>query len=226
MCGRFFRREYNWSVYANETDVTPVQGVAPPEADWNAAPGQHHPIIRQMDHGAERELVPAYWGLVPSWWTKPIKERRFSGIYTDLQSAPERPVYRGAFRYRRCLVPVSGYYLWSGEGRARTPFVVAPSQDPNALWCLAGLWDRALIHGGVIESFTLMTTTPNDAVAGLVTHMPVILKPSQYADWLQRPKACLEALREPYPAASVSVWPVSPAVGKVQNNSIDLIRPA
>ena len=223
MCSRFFRAAFGWDAYAAQTGVTPLRGVSPPPADWNAAPGTHHPIIRQRDRTSMREVAPSYWGLVPSWWTKPIQERKFSGIFVNAHDAADRPVYRGAFRYRHCLIPVSGYYLWSGSDRARTPFAVGP-KNPQDMICLAGLWDRALIDGSVIESFTLLTTTPNDALAGLATHMPVIVRPEDYDFWLTPGQKTYESLFASYPAAEIDVWPAAAEVGNVRLNYPELVN--
>ncbi|MEL6285494.1 MAG: SOS response-associated peptidase, partial [Pseudomonadota bacterium] len=127
----------------------------------------------------------------------------------------------GAFRYRRCLVPMSGFYEWTGEKGAKIPFAIALK---NRRWfCMAGLWDQAMIDGSHIESFTILTTTPNDVMAGLHTRMPVILDPSQYARWLDPGSGPVEDLFEPCPAEDMHAWPIGPAVGNVRNNSPDLI---
>lgn len=223
MCSRFYRAELSWQTLTDKTGVSPIPGVEPPPAHWNAAPGVHHPIIRTGARPGERELAPCHWGLVPSWWTKPISQRSFSGIFTPADTARERAVYRGAFRYRRCLVPVSGFYIWSGDGRQRTPFAVGPNL-PGDWFCLAGLWDRALIDGSVIESFCVLTCSPNDTLAGLVTHMPVILDESLYGRWLDPNSGATDDILISGPSEAIAVWPAHPEVGNVRHNFPALVN--
>jgi len=222
MCGRFFREAISWDAYRSVIDLAPPPGVEAPEATYNGAPMSVQPVIRHTRERSHVELAPCLWGLVPSWWTKPLSERKFSGINADARTAHERPVYRGAFRHWRCLVPVSGFYVWSGEGKAKTPFAVGLR---NRDWfCLAGLWDTALIDGSGLESFTILTTRPNDVMAGLSVHMPVIVNRDNYSRWLDPDAGDVSDLFEPYPAASMQAWPVGPDVGNVRNNHAGLIE--
>jgi putative SOS response-associated peptidase YedK len=222
MTSRFFRDVIDWGDFSAAAGVIPPPNVEAPEATWNAAPMSIQPVIRWTRERTHIELAPCLWGLVPSWWTKPIHERKFSGISVDAREAHERPVYRGAFKYWRCLVPVSGVYVWSGEGRAKQAFAVSlKSQD---WFCIAGLWDTALIDGSVLESFTVLTTDPNDAFAGISTRMPVIVAPQNYQRWLDPRSGDVSDLFEPFAAIDTDVWPVGPDVGNVRNNHPGLIE--
>ncbi len=55
----------------------------------------------------------------------------------------EKPAYRQAFAYRRCLLPADGYYEWQPpydpRGRKQPVYLSAASGEPLAL---AGLWER------------------------------------------------------------------------------------
>jgi putative SOS response-associated peptidase YedK len=222
MTGRFYRGPIDWDSYTDMARVTPFVGVEPPEPTYNAAPMSVQPVIRWTRERTHIELAPCMWGLVPSWWTKPLSERQFSGINADAATAHERPVYRGAFKYWRCLVPVSGFYVWAGEGKGKTPFAVnLPEED---WFCLAGLWDTALIDGSTLESFTVLTTPPNDMMAGIATHMPMIVRPEHYQRWLDPRSGDVSDLFEPYPAADMKAWVVGPDVGNVRNNYAALIE--
>jgi len=82
-----------------------------------------------------------------------------------------------------------------------------------------------MIDGSEIDSFTILTTTPNDVMAGLHTRMPVIVAPENYARWLDIEEKPGD-LFEPFPAADMHAWPVGKAVGNVRNNHPDLIEEA
>jgi putative SOS response-associated peptidase YedK len=70
----------------------------------------------------KRELIRARWGLIPSWWSKSIKELKLATFNARAETVAEKPFFRGAFKRKRCLISISGYYEW---------------QDT-----VAGLWDE------------------------------------------------------------------------------------
>ncbi|MEL6323030.1 MAG: SOS response-associated peptidase [Pseudomonadota bacterium] len=227
MCGRFFRHGVSWSEYRDALSVIAPDGVEAPEAAYNIAPTQIAPIIRlaaedEPGFAGERLIAPARWGLVPSWWHKPLKEKKFTTFNARSETVATSNTYRGAFRHRRCLIPASGFYEWTGAKGAKTPFAIALR---NRRWfCFAGLWDRAVIDGSEFDSFTILTTTPNDLMAGLHTRMPVILSPADYAAWLDPANRDVERMFEPFPTEAMHAWVVGPAVGNVRNQGAALIE--
>ena len=56
---------------------------------------------------------------------------------------------------------------------------------------MAGLWDRWMGGGEPLESFTIITTTPNGVVGEVHNRMPVILSPEDGAAWLEQGSAGL-----------------------------------
>ncbi len=224
MCGRFFRHGVTWAEYHDALGLIVPEGVDPPEATYNAAPTTYQPIIRPVSRGDGLEMALARWGLIPSWWKKPLSDAKFTSINAQSETAADKPVFRGAFRHRRCLVPVSGYYEWSVSGRSKTPFAFSLR---NRRWfCLAGLWDVALIDGSELESFTILTTSPNDFTAGIHDRMPVILAPEDYGAWLDPTSGDPSRLFAPFASEALQAWPVAPAVGNVRNNYPALIDEA
>jgi putative SOS response-associated peptidase YedK len=221
MCGRFFRHGVSWEEYHDALGLIAPDDVLPPEPTYNAAPTSLQPVIRLSREKTHTEMAPCHWGLVPSWWRKPLKEKTFPTFNARSETAAEKPVFRGAFRHKRCLIPVSGFYEWTGQKGAKTPFAIGLK---NRRWfCLAGLWDAALIDGSEIQTFTVLTTTPNDLMAGLHTRMPVIVEPGDYARWLDTSSGKVDDLFEPFPTDAMHAWVVGSEVGNVRNNSEDLI---
>ena len=219
MCSRFFRQAVDWPEYEAAVGLIPPEHVDPPEATYNAAPMSVQPVIRPRIGGGT-EMVPMLWGLVPSWWTKPLSEKKFASFQADAATAHEKPVFRGAFRYRRCLVPVSGFYVWTGARGEKQAWAVALK---NGGWfCLAGLWDCAMIDGSEFDSFAVLTTQPNDLMAGLSTRMPVILAPETYMWWLD-PARDTSGLFAPFPAGDMRAWRIGPDIGNVRNDFAGLI---
>ena len=110
MCGRFFRHRVSWEEYHAHLGIigsqeNPVTGSA-----YNIAPTQRTPIIRQAESRNDLELAFAMWGLVPSWWKKPLSEKKFSTFNAKSEDAAEKASFRSAWKKRPCLVPMSGYY--------------------------------------------------------------------------------------------------------------------
>jgi putative SOS response-associated peptidase YedK len=91
---------------------------------------------------------------------------------------------------------------------------------------MAGLWERwQPREGAALETFTILTTVPNELMAPIHDRMPAILAVRDYPRWLSpgdpaRPP--LDLLR-PFPAEEMLAWPVSARVGNVRNNDPRLL---
>ena len=225
MCGRFYRHDISWEEYRSALEIVPPEGVAPPEARYNIAPMSIIPIVRPREHRQPGlELAPAQWSLVPSWWNKPLSEKKFSTFNARAETVNESNTFKGPFRHYRCLVPMSGFYEWSGPKGSKTPFAISLR---NRRWfCCAGLWNRVMIDGSEIDTLTILTTEPNDLMAGIHTRMPVILHQSDYETWMRADYRDVFRLMRSFPAADMQAWPVGSAVGNVRNQGAELIEEA
>ena len=81
---------------------------------------------------------------------------------------------------------------------------------------LAGLWDMWRKPDGVrIESFTIITTEPNELVRPIHNRIPVILRPEDEEQWLDVSRttfAKAQSLLKPYPDELMDAHDVSPIV--------------
>jgi len=97
------------------------------------------------------------------------------------------------------------------------------------LFVLAGLYDSWISPDGrKISTCTILTTKPNSLMASIHDRMPVILRPEQEAQWLDRTNRNvkqLEWMLEPYPAEEMYAYPVSARVGQVKHDDPELILP-
>ena len=59
-----------------------------------------------------RDFTRMRWGLVPSWWPKPLKELKAATFNARVETVAEKPFFREAFRRTRCIIPASGYCEW------------------------------------------------------------------------------------------------------------------
>jgi putative SOS response-associated peptidase YedK len=69
--------------------------------------------------------------------------------------------------------------------------------NDGELFAFAGLWDRWRDRqGDVIESYTILTTTPNSLLSDIPDRMPVILTPADYELWLNPAFTIIASLSE------------------------------
>jgi putative SOS response-associated peptidase YedK len=78
-----------------------------------------------------------------------------------------------------------------------------------------------------LETFTVITTDPNELIELMHNRMPVIIQQKDYHCWLtpgdpERPP--VDLLR-PFPAEQMTAWKVDRKVGNVKNDTPDCIEP-
>lgn len=234
MCGRYATTLTATSLNA-EFEIDLANSFTEIEPDYNVAPTKVAPIVVQRaprDADPYRELMPARWGLIPSWAKDASIGSRM--INARVETVAEKPAFRKAFGKRRALVPADGYYEWySGEGTpqnrsGKQPFFITP-KDRSVL-SMAGLyefWKDPETDEWVV-SYTILTTTAEDALGHLHDRMPMILEKDSYAQWLDpAPQPAEELLGLLVPAAPgrLDAYPVSKAVGNYRNNGPELIEP-
>jgi putative SOS response-associated peptidase YedK len=200
----------------------PTPNYAP---SWNVAPTDSLPIVRYDPKAGHRTLDLMRWGLVP-YWAKDIKIG-FSTINAMAETVDTKPVFREAFKRRRCLVPIEAFYEWQKIGpKEKQPYAIALAD--NGIMALAGLWETWKSPASeTIRSFTIVTTTPNELCAPIHNRMPVILPPETWPAWLGEESTeppQLQAMLAPYPAEGMRCWPVDKRVGNVKNNDASLIE--
>jgi len=235
MCGRY-------SLFVPPADLASqfdvrVEGYQP---RYNAAPGQERPVIPDTDSDRLRTLE---WGLIPSW-----ADGRDDGghINARAESLAEKPSFREAFHQTggelaagRCLVPADGFYEWVEEEGGKQPYRV--TLDDERPFAMAGLWaqwrppttqtglDSFGTDGDpeteLVETFTVVTTEPNDLVADLHHRMAVILPENDHRRWLTAEADDAAELLRPYPSDEMRAYPVSTAVNDPANDSPSVVEP-
>ena len=99
-----------------------------PGGRFNVAPTDEAAVVVQRD---DRRAVVGYrWGLIPGWADDPrIASRTFNA---RAETVATSPLFRDAFRRRRCLVPVDGFYEWLRDGKTRQPMRIHDPAEPAA----------------------------------------------------------------------------------------------
>jgi putative SOS response-associated peptidase YedK len=167
-----------------------------------------------------------HWGLVP-FWAKDTK-MAFNTINAKAETITTSPTYREPMKRRRCLVPADFFFEWKKlDAKTKQPYAIA--MKDAELFAFAGLWDswKDRVTGKALETFTVITTAPNELMEPIHNRMPVILHRQDYARWLKPgdPANLPVDLLRPYPAEEMKAWPVGNDVGNVRNNRPELIEP-
>lgn len=192
---------------------------------FNIAPSQ--PVLAILNDG-QKHADFLLWGLIPSWAKDPSIGNRL--INARGETLAEKPAFRGAFKYKRCLILADGFYEWQTRPgmKGKVPhFIRLKDRCPFAF---AGLWDEwHAPDGSLLRTCAIITTQPNELIRTLHDRMPVILHPDDHTQWLdpapQTPERLLPLLR-PYPADEMTAYPVSSLVNRPENDRPECLLPA
>jgi putative SOS response-associated peptidase YedK len=197
--------------------------------DWdpryNIAPTQSVPVIRQHPKEPVRGLSLLRWGLVPRWAKDASGAAKM--INARSETAGMKPAFADALKFRRCLVPANAFYEWQKMGKVKQPYCF--EMNNGDLFAFAGLWERWNDAGGKsLETFSILTTTPNAVAASVHDRMPVILDPDSYDLWLDpgmKDVAAVSELLKPCDARMMRCYPISDRINRVANDDEECTRP-
>jgi len=199
----------------------PEQSNFPPR--YNVAPTQPIPIVRL--HEGKRRFALMRWGLLPSW----VKDPKTFALLVNArgESVIDKPAFRAAMKYRRCLIPADGFYEWKPvAGRKQPYYVRLKSGAPMAL---AGLWETWTgPNGEELDTAAIVTTRANRLLAPIHDRMPVIVPPEAFDLWLNCSEVDAEtaaALIAPAPEDALEAYEVSTAVNRTANDNAKLVEP-
>ncbi|OPG99693.1 DUF159 family protein [Chryseobacterium mucoviscidosis] len=189
--------------------------------NYNAAPMQFIPTIIGSKDG--NRLGSLRWGLVPNW----AKDEKIGNkmINARAETLTEKPAFKRLISSKRCIIPCSGFYEWKKDGSVKQPMRILMKDD--SIFSLAGLYDTWIDpEGKKLSTCTIITTEPNRLMADIHDRMPVILRPQDEADWLNKEsdKESVLRLLSPYEADEMIAYKVDYAVGNVRNNNEELIK--
>ena len=223
MCGRFVQYSPVETVQQIFNIGTVSFEVIP---NYNVAPTQK--ILTIIKHDNENTLEKLNWGLVPFWAKDVTIGSRM--INARAETVSQKPSFRNAFRKRRCLIPVDGFYEWKGEKGNKQPYYVfIPSGEPFAF---AGLWetwtDKESDEESVYKSCTIITTAASESVREIHHRMPAILDPEFHGKWLNtdiQDPIELQVIINDYLIQNMKYYPVSKLVNSAKNNDLNCIKP-
>ena len=225
MCGRY--------VSATPPDqIAAYFGTQEPEVllppSYNVAPTND--VYAVLADGSARHLDAFRWGLIPLW----AKEAKIGStmINARAETLAEKSAFKSAFKKRRCLIPADGFYEWRKnaadpkQGKKQPFFIHRPDGEPYAFAGLWEAWRGPERDQEPLRSCTIITTTPNDAMAEIHDRMPVILPSSAWDTWLDRDNDDLGLLGQllvPSAPGLITMHPVSTQVNNVRNDGEALV---
>ncbi len=124
---------------------------------WNLAPGAR--VLMLRGQAGEQRLDLARWGLTPAWLTDLSK----TPAHARAETLVEQPMFRNAFRQRRCLIPANGFYEWRGV--RKRPYWVS---GETSLLHFAALWEPFPVGDAEYLSLAMITRPAADLRRPLV----------------------------------------------------------
>ena len=196
MCGRF----------ANDSETNELieEFVAAGNdyRDWipqySIAPTEIVPIVRERRSSSSGEVTrgiePAVWDFKPPFLTKPGRPN----FNARIESVATNGLWKSAFAGGRCIVPMRGYYEWTGDKGDKQPHFI---HGPGAILAAAGISTarKVTTDEGTDEwvvSTAIITREARDASGDLHDRMPAFLVPDVYDEWLNPHKLESEGERD------------------------------
>lgn len=204
-------------LFGVDVENAPALGV-----HYNIAPSHRIAAIRFAEGTDRRELVLLQWGFVPAWARDPASISK--PINARGETVEAKPMFREAFRKRRCLIPADGYYEWKKAAGGKQPWRI--ERADGAPFALAGIWDRWEGRDGtVIESCAIITTDANEAIRQIHDRMPAILDIGRFGPWLEASPVEASDLIEPW-RGELAAYPVSRRLNDPNHDDPGLIEHA
>ena len=192
MCGRFDTSHLTWAQIHEALLTCSTVRTAPlnlePNDDVRPTTSQ---VTARLVEGAWG-LEKMRWGLVPFWRAgKPLKDTekgkgdgfKLTTFNARSETCAGTSTFREAFAKRRCIVPASAWFEWTGDKGSKTKHRFARA-DGDLLW-FAGIWDRVTTPDeGEFGSFTIITAESSGWLGEYHSRAPVILDRDDWGQWL------------------------------------------
>lgn len=182
---------------------------------YNISPTQFVPTVSLVE--GKRLASDRKWGLIPSW----SKDTKLAATMINARSetVAEKPAFRSAIKKRRCLIPASAFYEWTGPAKAKQPWMIEFTDGKPMIF--AGIWEAwRNPEGETIESCSILTTAANEFMSQVHDRMPVLLVPEAWDFWLDPEIQTADPYRqlfESWPHDDLKRTAVSPKLNNSKN---------
>ena len=205
MCGRYVQtkraRDHARLLAIREEMEAPL-----PET-WNLAPSTRSLVIRARPTGLASGWLS--WGFHDSVdaLVKPVNAR--------IETAASKPLFREAWKTRRCVIPTDGWYEWQKTRNGKQPYYFYQRNGEPLFF--AGLWTG--------ETFAILTTAAEGGLARIHDRRPLALGVERGREWVEQlPKSEGSVVARDVPSAEIAFHPVSPDVNSPRNDRPELIQ--
>jgi putative SOS response-associated peptidase YedK len=178
------------------------------EPHYNLAPGQQLPVLSGVDGSAEIERMR---------WGKLKKDRT---VNTEVREE-DLPALLQEQKLQKCILPLSGFYIWKKDQEESHPFFVRLLNSP--IMSIAGI-----CHDSDPDYVSIVTTEANPLIQPMNDRMPLFMRQRSALQWFE-PEVDIDELlkqsKNQFNLTDLSVLKVSKKVNDPTNNSPDLIQP-
>jgi len=158
-----------------------AQGVpAGVKRSYNVSPTQLGSVIVKRD--GVNVLERMKWGFIPATAKDDNSVFRYKTYQAKSEGIFSKPTWQDSIRHSRCLVPANGYYEWQQTVDGKLPFYI--SHGSQELFAFAGIYSSWTDPQGKTWGTYAIVTTLHDRGAKRPLQRPVILGPSDEAEWL------------------------------------------
>lgn len=220
MCGRYAASNDLAEISSEFAIEQVLAGL--PEPRYNIAPTL--PIAVVLDLKSKRSLDVMSWGLVPHWAES--GEINSNLINARIETIVSKPSFRDAVRYRRCVIPASGWFEWQTTLKSvgkKQPYYFQP--ESGRLLAFAGIYE---IWQGHLKTAAIITTDANSSVAPIHDRMPVLLSKENIAHWLDEQNTdsgLAVAQLTDRTEIKLKSFPVTTDLNNVRNQGVHLLQP-
>ena len=194
MPGRLFLARPVAEIAAGLDVPVGIVGNEPPRQ--NIAPGQEVIVLQ------DGTLSRMRWGIIP---VGRVNARGRPVMETIINARSETVFDKTAVEgVRRAVIPVDGWYEWTGEKHKKTAWAIAP-KDGAPLY-FAAITDVWKAPGGLeVLQVAAVTCEPNADVRDIHHRMGVLLDRAEVAVWQGADIEAAKALMRPWPDGQLQV---------------------
>jgi putative SOS response-associated peptidase YedK len=219
MCGR-----YSLSIEPDFFTRFQTSNTLDVRSHYNVSPSQTLPVVVQHSPNAVELMV---WGFIPAWEAKKEQPQGLINLRDD--TVVNKAWAHKYVQVQRCLVPATGFFEWQETAIGRKiPYYFYLKE--TKYFAFAGVRNR-YTHprsGKHVNTYAILTTTPNSLMEPIHRRMPVILAREDEDRWLNPDMVELQAIQgllKPYPAEQMATYKVSPRVNYPKNDDPDILKP-
>ncbi len=196
------------------------RGVKP---SYNISPTQTVPAI--IIHDGVRVMQRMKWGFIPAQAKDVNSVFRYKTHQARSEAVFSKPIWQGAIRTKRCLIPANGFYEWRRASDGKHAFYLHPTTQ--TLFAFAGIYGEWTDPEGNVHGMCAIITTASDSNSDQIpSRLPVIVDPADESTWLDSTiddLGTLIKIMRPTEPDQLIVTRVSDAINSTKPNSPELI---